>query len=185
MKLHISTGNSKLGKIPNISLPPIITCPDFIPCYYECYCNKNFFYLKKAKEKWNENYELLQCNPYEFFSQLQSFLQTKKPKYFRFHTGGDCPDQNYVDNIILIAEICKNTKFLIFTKRYSFNFYDGQVPNFKVKYSAWGRMVPYKKPVAWLYDGKGEMPKGFKCTGKCDKCYWCWENNEDVVLFKH
>lgn len=156
MKLHISTGNTKLGEIPNISLPPITTCPIDVPCYFDCYCNKKTFYLKKAYKAWDENYELLTADPNNFFYQLDSWLSKNKPKYFRFHTGGDCPDQEYVNNIIHIAEHYENTKFLIFTKRYELDFYDGQVPNFKVKYSAWFNLIPNKKPIAWIYNKGGD-----------------------------
>ena len=37
MKVTISQSNTKLGMIPTISLPPIITCRKNAPCAKDCY----------------------------------------------------------------------------------------------------------------------------------------------------
>jgi hypothetical protein len=188
MKLNISLGNSKLGKIPNISLPAIITCPKEVPCIEDCYCNSEVFYWKLAREKWRENWELYQANPYEYFEQLDKFLAKIKPAYFRYHVSGDCPDQNYADNMYLISMRYPDTQFLVFTKRFDYDFHD--MPNLKIKYSVWPMWTTHKKPKAYVITkeeiAKWGYDKEYKiCKGKCDDCYFCFETNEHVILPKH
>lgn len=36
MKLHVSKGNTKLGAVPSVSLPPIKSCGDVL-CIKDCY----------------------------------------------------------------------------------------------------------------------------------------------------
>jgi len=199
IRLNISLGNTKLGKVPNVSLPAIKTCPPNIPCIKECYCNSNVFYWQMAREKWEENYQLYQTDPHGYFLQLNNFLVKKKPPYFRWHVSGDVPDEEYKNKMIRLMLIHPQTKFLMFTKRYSWNFHEAapltfskdELPNFKVKYSVWGTTVPVKIPRAWVIPQEN-IPKGEEvymgrkvCKGKCDDCYFCWNFNSDVVLIKH
>ena len=188
-RINISLGNTKLGKVPNVSLPAIITCPPNVPCAKDCYCNSDVFYWKQAREKWEENYQLYQTDPYGYFAQLDKFLLKVKPKFFRYHVSGDAPNQLYVDNMLLLAAKHNKTNFLVFTKR--FELFWEKMPNFKVKYSAWGMDIPVKTPRAWVIPQEN-IPKGEEvymgrkvCKGKCDDCYFCWLNNADVVLIKH
>lgn len=39
-KLSISPGNKKMGAIPSVSLPPIITCPTGCKCAKKMLCGK-------------------------------------------------------------------------------------------------------------------------------------------------
>lgn len=199
MQLHISLGNSKLGKIPNISLPAIITCPEGVPCAKECYCNSKVFYWERAREKWRENFELYQTDPLSYFLQLQNFLEKKKPDYFRWHISGDVPDLEYRNYMISLIEKFPDTLFLMFTKRYNWDFFEKELDNFKVKYSAWyfktggvlHYTVPPKTPIAWLFregDEVKDLPikeNAFVCKGKCNSCFYCWQNDKDVILPKH
>ena len=49
MMLHISRGNNKIGGVPNISLPPQITCVDLAdrPCNADCYAMR--FYVMREQ----------------------------------------------------------------------------------------------------------------------------------------
>ena len=38
--VSISKGNSKMGAIPSVSLPPCITCNPTAPCFKKCYAVK-------------------------------------------------------------------------------------------------------------------------------------------------
>ena len=40
MKVSISKGNSKMGAIPSVSLPPITTCAAGCTCAKKCYAAK-------------------------------------------------------------------------------------------------------------------------------------------------
>jgi len=40
MKVKISIGNTKMGKIPSVSLPPIKSCGNCKDCASKCYANR-------------------------------------------------------------------------------------------------------------------------------------------------
>lgn len=39
-KISISNGNSKMGLIKSVSLPPVVTCAKGCPCANDCYAVK-------------------------------------------------------------------------------------------------------------------------------------------------
>ena len=47
-KVNVQRGNTKLGKVLNVSLPPGRTCPSQVPCFNQgCYARK-FYRLRGA-----------------------------------------------------------------------------------------------------------------------------------------
>jgi len=50
MKISISDKNSKLGKIPNISLTPIASCPNCSTCKSKCYALKAYRQYPASKK---------------------------------------------------------------------------------------------------------------------------------------
>ena len=40
MNIKISNGNSKMGKIPSVSLPSVVTCRKDCSCKEKCYARK-------------------------------------------------------------------------------------------------------------------------------------------------
>ena len=54
---HISLSNSKLGSIPSINLPPIVTCRPDAPCKSTCYACNGRFRFKNVKQTLESNLE--------------------------------------------------------------------------------------------------------------------------------
>ena len=191
MKLFISKGNNKLGKIPNISLPPVITCINSFYCKQDCYALRIYIRTPIAKQRWDENYKLLKNNIIKYFLDLADYLHDNKPEYFRYHVAGDIINNNYFALMLSIADLNPNTKFLAFTKNFNLNFSD--IPdNLSIILSIFPNM-PIPKidlPKAWMQDGtENRIPSdAIICKKKCDSCGKCWhlkELKKDVILFKH
>jgi hypothetical protein len=112
--LRIIRGNSKLGKIPNISLPPGKTC--IAECSF-CYARK-FYKWKNVKKVWDLNYDLYLNDPERYFSDIFKYINYHNSKRFRFHVGGDIIDQNYLLNMIDLAKKSSKTIFTVYTKKF-------------------------------------------------------------------
>lgn len=59
MEVKISSGNSKLGKIPSVSLPAGATCRSDCECSRKCYAKKLERLRKTVREAYQHNYDLL------------------------------------------------------------------------------------------------------------------------------
>jgi hypothetical protein len=189
MRIHIVNGNKKLGKISNVSLLPGLTCGN-VPCKKDCYATK-FLYRQSVKNAWTENTKLAMENMNEYFEQIKQYLNKKKSKYFRFHVAGDFPSQEYLNATIKLAREHPNTRFLAFTKKYSYH-YRAIPDNYSIIFSVWPSF-PYKKkgfPLAFMQDGtETRIPKNtVECPGNCEHCGMCWnlkKLNMNVVFHKH
>jgi len=195
----ISKGNMKIGekKTWNINLAPTKTCQDK-PCFKEgcCYAMKALRLYPQTRYAWNFNFEHYSENPKYFFSDIAKAIQSakNKPKWFRWHSAGEIPDQNYFLGIKRIARMFPKIKFLVFTKKYDLTF--RLIPsNLQVVISAWpGIEIPKnlrkRFPIAWMVDGREtRTPKnGFECPGYCPTCRACWslsKTKKDVIFHKH
>ena len=197
MKIHVSKGNMKLGNIPNISLPPIVTCGKGRPCYEDCYAMKSYKQYPNVREAWDEN---LACwnsdtnwdSEDTFVAQMMVWLTTKKPEYFRWHVGGDIPDVEYYATMCFLAGCHRGTKFLAFTKN------EGVLAmtapsNLQVIFSRWpGDKEPGYSPTrqAWMIDEHEpdtRIPaRVFECPGSCATCKYCFlDTGGDVAFHKH
>lgn len=194
---HISPGNTKIGKTPNISLPPIVTCAKSVGCAKDCYAIKFFKMYKGARNAWEENLHEYIHDPDGYFGGIRSYLAKKPVEYFRFHVSGDIPDKAYLARVVELATEFSGTKFMIFTKRYEWaaDLADRFPANLRVNLSSWPNMEfqnPAGLPVSWIHDPKnldGRIPpKAFKCHGSCAKCRVCWNAKSmkhGVVFDKH
>ena len=70
--ISVSKGNTKMGAIPSISLPPIVTCSNRAigTCSKKCYACKICRYSKEAKAAYSRNLDILKNNPDLFFKIL-------------------------------------------------------------------------------------------------------------------
>lgn len=92
-EVKISYGNSKIGRIANISLPPIMSCPKDVPCSIGCYALKSYRLYENVRKAWDWNLKLLKDDPYDYFGSLIDQLKRKKQlKRFRWHVSGDIVD---------------------------------------------------------------------------------------------
>lgn len=197
MKVHISNGNSKLGKIANWSLAPVKTCSAEAckTCAKEgCYALKSYRAYPSTRRAWDENTQLAMQDLPALEAQLNKyFAGLNAPRFFRVHVAGDFFSTEYAEMWARVAAAAPHTNFLTFTKQWdpirNVNFPD----NFTVILSAWpGTTVPadlrklYR--VAWVDDGSGRDPipeNALECPGNCETCGACWKLDRDTVFHKH
>ena len=137
-KVSISKGNSKMGFIPSVSLPPIVTCANGCKCAKKCYAAKLCKLRPNVRNAYQRNLDILKNDMDSYFLQVKAAAMVSK--YFRFHVSGDIPDMNYLDRMVKLAQELPGTTFLAFTKQYNFvnNFLQyAQIPNnLKIIFSA-------------------------------------------------
>ena len=175
----ISEGNVKLGTLPSISLPPIVTCNKKAPCCNgDCYAlngNFNFDSVKKACAK---NLNTFKSDPVLFLQCVSEWIRIRKPSFFRWHVAGDIPNKTYLNQMIFLAKKHPNVKFLAFTKKYNLLKYATDVPeNLSIIVSAWPglRLPKTSLPIAFMDNGSEKRIKDvIECPGKCETCGMCW-----------
>ncbi len=188
--ITITESNSKLGFTANYSLPPLITCIDNAPCEKRCYARK--LYQRRRKTLgivWEKNLRTYHNNSELFFQSISKWIEIKQPRFFRFHVGGDIPNQDYLNGMKQLAKQHKRTKFLTYTKRYELDF--RRLPsNLIIIFSMWPNwnVTPpiATMPKSWLNTDLRKPKKAFNCTKAkmCDECRYCWniKKNQAVVL---
>ena len=194
MHLTVSKGNTKLGAVPNISLTPGESCVDDVPCLTEgCYAMKSYRMYPNVRAAWDGNLRLWKDSPGLFFDGVDQYLLTNKPDRFRWHVGGDIPDEDYFEMMVDIAWNFRQTSFLCFTKKYNLVEY-GRKKNLHIVLSAWpGMDFPVNSgfPEAWLAtDPRAPLDKvHIRCPGNCGDCqYKCWyalTDGVNVIFDKH
>jgi hypothetical protein len=146
-----------------------------------------------TRTAWGGNLELWNKNPGEFIGQLGDYLNANRPSRFRWHVGGDIPDQVYADAMKDTAGWFPETSFLCFTKRYELDF-DKTPDNLNFVLSAWPGLElanPLGLPTAWLTeDERAPLSEThIRCPGHCGECqYKCWGalgNRMSVIFNKH
>lgn len=182
MKLHISKGNTKLGKIPNISLPPVVTCRKGVWCTKDCYAMKAYRLWPEVKTAWDENWLFYKKDSRGYFDGVQKWLQKNAPNHFRWHVSGDIPTRDYFLKVVKTARMFPDIRFMLFTKRWDMlpdGLCGNTVTNLAVILSMWpGAPAPKRfgdLPKAWLSHDRRLPDYYFKCPGKCDECYACWD----------
>jgi hypothetical protein len=201
MRPRIQKGNTKLGSVSNVSLPPVKTCLNGAPCAEagECYALKAWRQYPNVRACWSHNLECYRTDSELYFDTVAEYCRRRSVRLFRWHSAGDCPDAAYLDGVIRVASECAETRFLLFTKRYAFLYGRldaiADVPNLSVVLSAWPGLeitseLTDRFPVAWMQDGSEDrVPEdAIECHGGCDACGMCWSLSEigrDVVFAKH
>ena len=192
MSLHISKGNTKIGNIANVSLPPGLSCRKDVPCFMEgCYARSAFRMYPTVRKAWTENLEYYQEFPDKYFKGVAE--AAKYYTLFRWHVSGDIVDEKYLEGMKQVALSCPNTRFLCFTKRYDYD-YSGIPENLIIVLSTWpGLELPNNDslPWAWLMNDVRRPLNGMYlvCPGNCSVCEnKCWnliDKDIPVVFQKH
>ena len=180
--IHIITGNNKIGKTANISLPPIISCEKH-PCQKYCYAVKHYKQYPEVRNAWDSNLKLAQMDRKAYFTMIRRYLLKMIPQYFRWHVSGDILDQKYLDQMKRIASDFYFVSFLVFTKRYSLDFSD-RPDNLTVILSTWpGIEIPNTAlPLAFIETDERAF-NSIKCKELCEGCRICWGlKNNNVTL---
>lgn len=183
MKVKISMGNTKMGKIPSVSLPPIKSCDNCNLCAKKCYAKKAYLQYPQTKAAYDNNYKLVTKNHYKYFEDIKEYLSKKKPKYFRWHVSGDILNQEYFNDMVQIAEEYPKTKFLCFTKMYdivsTYNCFAKIPKNLHIFFSLWEDQKYHTQQNISIARSvnKQDLHKyqGFKCQGNCSECGFCFE----------
>jgi hypothetical protein len=185
----VSIKNSKLGRIPNTNLLPVVTCAKNLPCYKACYAQKAVRQYPLTRIAWKYNTKLAKTDPVQYFAEIEKFFakRSKPVPYFRWHSAGDYIDQDYLNRTIQVAINHPETKFLAFTKKHGLD-YSCLPSNYVVYFSMWTNWGnDTDMPKAYYQDGSETRVKRstFHCVGDCRQCKHCWDKKTDVVFIKH
>ena len=196
----ISKGNTKMGAIPSVSLPAIVTCRKGCKCADKCYAAKLERIYKNVKESYQRNLKILIEHPNEYWSQVKEVVG--KNRFFRFHVSGDIPTYEYLEKMVETATENSNCEILTFTKQYEYaNKYldeHGEFPkNLHLILSGWRNFVPenpHNLPEAHVRFKDGycnAREDAIECFGNCTDCSvagcGCWKlgKGEQVVFNQH
>lgn len=203
VKVSISRGNRKMGAIPSVSLPPVITCAKDAPCVKKCYACKMCRLYKNVRESYARNLDILNENWGEYWEQVRDAV--KMATYFRFHVSGDIPNAAYFKEMAITAKNAPHCQILAFTKQYDIvNNYIaafGELPeNLHVIFSlwdlAWNANVsnPYNLPMSAVIFKGAEWKAEYMdkiCPGNCFECackgMGCWTlgAGETIAFYEH
>lgn len=197
--MRISKGNNKIGKIWNISLPPVKACKGCADiCGRDCYAMKSYRQYPATREAWEHNFDHATYDIDSYFGEIKDALKKYKGTFFRWHVAGDILNIFYFSHMVSIAEQFPNIKFLAFTKQYKivneFLYIGYSIPeNLQIVFSAWSNLPmdnPHGMPIAWMQDGtEDRIPAdAMHCPGQCDSCGLCWSLKNigrDVYFDKH
>lgn len=189
VKICISGGNRKIGRVMNVSLMPVMTCANCKECKFLCYDIKACLqYPGTVIDARMRNTVLAKYHRDEYFRLIdEKMSRRRKNKFFRWHVAGDVLDMDYFSRMIENAR--KHPDFIIwtYTKNYKVvnDFCDlygkEAIPaNFHIMFSKWDGMPmdnKYSFPVftCELKNGnkdttKEEFAKMYTCPGNCDIC---------------
>ena len=198
---HISNTVSKLGNIPTVNLPAVVTCRPGAPCTKGCYACKGNFVFANVQKSLQANLYCWQTHPDVYRSTVE--LAAMQNRFFRWHSSGDIPDESYLRMMFDVAEAVPTCNFLAFTKRVEWvnSLLDVQAKpkNLSIVFSAWGNWIPdnpHNLPIAYVHLRSGEgasfIPADAKsCSGACYKCVagdqncWALKSGESVVFNQH
>lgn len=193
MDVSISKTNKKLGGIPSISFPPVVTCSNCGECSKKCYALKMAHFRPSIAKAWENNLNEWKANPDAVkYAILNSAITSG---YFRYFVGGDIPDFKFFLLMVEIAETVPTCNFLAFTKKYDIiNDYlnaEKTIPqNLKMIFSEWSEPIPNphglpKSKV--IFKGEKEPANAKICGGNCIDCICkgiaCWELKAGEIIY--
>lgn len=186
--IHISKGNSKVGKIPNISLIPVRDCGNCSACKDKCYALKAWVQYPGVRKAWGDNSEAFREFPLASCAEAYTYIKKHNVPYFRIHVAGDFLNQRHLDSWGIIGFLTPDTQYMVNTKMFDLD-YTLLPKNIHVRFSMWpGQPIPESTlPKAWLDDGTDtRIPQdAIECSGYCDSCLECYLGDKDVVFKLH
>lgn len=197
--VKISPGNSKLGAIPSVSLPSVVTCRT-CDCQKKCYACKLERLRPTVAKAYKHNLEILQQDKETYWREVEASIMMSR--FFRFHVSGDIPDADYFSHMVEIASRNKHCEILCFTKKYEIVNHAcscGMIipPNLHIIFSAWVGLKmsnPFLFPEAHVRYRDGSTTAGenaHECGGNCSECAvtdggcWALDRGEQVVFNEH
>ena len=199
MEVKISNGNSKMGKIPSVSLPAGLTCRCDCECNKKCYAKRLERLRPAVRKAYQSNYDLLINNPETYWREVEASIMMSR--FFRFHVSGDITDESYLVHMIEIATRTPHCEILCFTKRYEIVnkvLLEWVKPeNLHLILSGWKGLDmfnPFDLPEAHVRYKDGTTTAredAIECTGNCARCAitdggcWTLQRGEQVVFNEH
>jgi len=198
LKVSISNKNEKMGPIPSVSLPPIVTCKHCESCSKDCYAARMAAWKKTVREAWQRNLEIVSKDRDSYFLQVKAAAMITR--FFRWHVSGDILDIDYFDRMVKMARELKGTEFLVFTKNYddvNEYFQSHKKPAnlhliFSLPFDGARIDNPHNFPTAAvIFKGQEPAPEYKICGGNCTECacrgVGCWQlkKGETIAFNKH
>ena len=197
--ISISNGNIKMGKIPSVSLPSILTCRK-CDCQKKCYAAKIERLRPSVRKAYGTNLSILKEDPDTYWREVEAAIMMSR--FFRFHVGGDIPDMSYLIRMVGVAARQPHCQILCFTKKFELvnQLLDtGAVlsPNLHLIFSGWTGLQmenPHHLPEAHVRFKDGTTttrPDAIPCSGNCATCACtdggCWnlKSGQQVVFQEH
>ena len=185
--MAISKGNRKIGRVMNVSLPPIMTCANCAECMLYCYDIKACLqYPATVIDARIRNLSILLKDRDDYFNRIDvAMSRRRKNKFFRWHVAGDIVDIDYFDRMIYNARRHPDFVIWTYTKNYKVvnawidaNGRDAIPANMHIMFSKWDGMPmdnPHNMPVfaCRMKDGNKDAMAWdtmWKCPGNCDVC---------------
>lgn len=197
--VKISSGNSKMGSVPSVSLPSIKTCRQ-CACQSKCYAQKLERLRPAVRNAYQHNLEVLINEPETYWREVEASVMMSR--FFRFHVSGDIPNAEYLTNMVAVASRNPHCQILCFTKRYEmvneFIAAGGVLPNnLHMIFSGWAGLEmqnPFALPEAHVMYRDGSTTAredAIPCGGNCTECALteggCWnlQKGQQVVFNEH
>lgn len=200
MNVKISNGNSKMGKIPSVSFPSLLTCIK-CDCNKICYAHKLEKLRPSVRQSYLHNWNLYKSDRETYWREIEATIMLSR--FFRFHVSGDVPDQDYIHRMIDVANRHQHCEILCFTKKFDMcnkeiSERKGELPNnLHLIYSGWKNLKmknPYNLPEAHVKYRDGNTTareNAIECNGNCTDCAitdsgcWTLKKGEQVVFNQH
>lgn len=191
LHVSISTGNRKIGRVMNVSIPPVLCCGNCKECKNFCYDIKACVQYENVRGARARNLAILRRDREKYFAEIDEKISRRRlHKFFRWHVAGDIVDSEYLADMVRIARNHPDFVFWTYTKMYhivnAFVAENGNdrghaIPrNLSIMFSEWDGMPldnPYHFPTfaVKMADGNRNHPAEYfdglyKCPGNCDVC---------------
>lgn len=197
--ISISNGNMKMGKIPSVSLPSILTCRQ-CDCQKKCYAAKIERLRPSVRKAYGTNLHVLKTEPDTYWREVEAAVMMSR--FFRFHVSGDIPDMSYLIRMVGVAARQTHCQILCFTKKFELvnAFLDSgaAIPsNLHLIFSGWTGLKmqnPHNLPEAHVKFKDGTTtarPDAIPCSGNCANCAitdggcWSLQNGQQIVFKEH
>lgn len=197
--ISISNGNMKMGKIPSVSLPSILTCRQ-CDCQKKCYAAKIERLRPSVRKAYGTNLHVLKTEPDTYWREVEAAVMMSR--FFRFHVSGDIPDMSYLIRMVGVATRQTHCQILCFTKKFELvnAFLDSgaAIPaNLHLIFSGWTGLKmqnPHNLPEAHVKFKDGTTtarPDAIPCSGNCANCAitdggcWSLQNGQQIVFKEH
>lgn len=200
--IKVQKGNTKTGKdCWTISLIPIADCHNCEQCRQDCYDLRNVCFQPAVQNDRAKNSALHKADRSRYWNEILTQIRTHNILFLRLNVGGDLDKEDF-SYIEAIADVCKDTSILFFTKNYKgineFLSKHTFPKNVHPIMSAWNGMQmdnPHNLPcshVLWE-DGTTTAPDygAYYCGGNCSDCAhngegcWTLKHGEHVIFKAH